>query len=65
MMDDSPAERMTKQEFLANRFSHGDVNNLQVSARRLDYWAAQFDNDSWNIPKKYEKRYKKLKAKEK
>ncbi len=62
MLDDAPAKRMTKIEFLANQFSNGDVNELAVSTRKFDRWAQQFDKGAWEIPKKHKKRYEKLKA---
>lgn len=62
MLDDAPAKRMTKIEFLANKFNGGDVNNLAVSERKLDRWAEQFDKGAWEIPKEHKKRYEKLKS---
>jgi hypothetical protein len=65
MLDDAPAKRMTKIEFLANQFNDGDVNELAVSTRKFDYWTQQFDKGAWEIPKRHKKRYEKLKPRKK
>jgi hypothetical protein len=56
-----PSRRMTKDQFLANRFNNGELNNMPVKARNFDKWAENFDSGYWEIPEKYRKQKKKRK----
>ncbi|MBI3741029.1 MAG: hypothetical protein HY257_04655 [Chloroflexi bacterium] len=58
---DEPSKRTTKTEFLADKFSGGDMNKIAVSPRKFDYWAKQFNTGKWDIPGKRKKKSRKEK----
>lgn len=61
VIDKALTRRMTKAEFLANRFNDGAFKDMPVRERKLDYWAKQFETGEWQIPPKLEAKWRKRK----
>jgi hypothetical protein len=59
---DAP-ERLTLPQFLADKFSNGNLANPKVSTRRFQTWGPKFDSGKWKVPIKLRKQWDKMKTK--